>query len=241
MNRYFKFGLPIAAILGALAWLGVSSTKESVAYFRTIPEVKQMGELAHLQHLLVTGWVKEGSIQREGAHTAFLLVDNPGDGSGGDNLTVVYHGNDLPDTFKDRAQALADGKLGADGVFQANRIQAKCWFLPAEFDINKPVTLHGRVIQVEWIHPHVRIHLDVQGQDGMVVNWTVEGGTPNAALRNGWTSHSLPEGMEIAVEGYQAKDGAIRAIGRDITFADGKNLFMGSCGLGAPHGDSSEK
>ena len=127
MNRYLKFGIPVAAILGTLTWLAFSSTKETAGYFKTIPEVKQMGDQAHVKHLRVNGYVKEGSIVHEGSKTVFLLVENPGDGNVGDNLKVVYSGDDpLPDTFKDRAQALADGKLGADGVFHANQIQAKC-------------------------------------------------------------------------------------------------------------------
>jgi hypothetical protein len=104
----------------------------------------------------------------------------------------------------------------------------------AEFDANKKVTLRGRVTQVEWINPHVWIHMDVKGPDGTVVNWMVEGGPPNALLRQGWTKNSLPEGLEIVVDGYQAKDGAERANGKDITFPDGKKLFVGSSGPGAP-------
>jgi hypothetical protein len=104
----------------------------------------------------------------------------------------------------------------------------------AEFDANKKVTLRGRVTQVEWINPHVWIHLDVKGPDGTVVNWMIEGGPPNALLRQGWTKNSLPEGLEIVVDGYQAKDGAERANGKDITFPDGKKLFVGSSGPGAP-------
>jgi hypothetical protein len=104
----------------------------------------------------------------------------------------------------------------------------------AEFDANKHVTLRGRVTQVEWINPHVWIHMDVKGPDGTVVNWMVEGGPPNALLRMGWTKNSLPEGLEIVVDGYQAKDGAERANGKDITFPDGKKLFVGSSGPGAP-------
>jgi cytochrome c-type biogenesis protein CcmE len=127
MNRYFKFGLPIAAILGTLGWLAVSSTKETAGYFEKIHEVKQMGDQAHVKHLRVDGYVKPGSIVHQGSSTTFLLVENPGDGDVGDNMKVVYTGDDpLPDTFKDRAEALADGKLGADGVFHANKIQAKC-------------------------------------------------------------------------------------------------------------------
>jgi hypothetical protein len=104
----------------------------------------------------------------------------------------------------------------------------------AEFDINKHVTLHGRVTQVEWINPHVWIHMDVKSSDGAVINWMVEGGPPNALLRRGWTKRSLPEGTEIVVEGYQSKDGASRANGRDITFPDGRKLLVGSSGPGAP-------
>ena len=104
----------------------------------------------------------------------------------------------------------------------------------AEFDANKHVTLRGRVTSVEWINPHVWIHMDVKGPDGAVVNWMVEGGPPNALLRMGWTKNSLPEGLEIVVDGYQAKDGAERANGKDITFPDGKKLFVGSSGPGAP-------
>src|SRR5580692_1639385 len=110
MNRNLKFGLPVAAILGTLAWLGFSSTKETAGYYKTIPEVKQMGEQAHLKHLRVEGWVKEGSIKHEGSATTFLLVENPGDENVGDHMKVVYSGDDpLPDTFKGRAQATAYG------------------------------------------------------------------------------------------------------------------------------------
>jgi hypothetical protein len=104
----------------------------------------------------------------------------------------------------------------------------------AEFDANKRVNLRGRVTEVEWINPHVWIHMDVKGQDGTVSSWMIEGGPPNALVRRGWNKRSLPEGTEIVVEGYQSKDGALRANGRDITFPDGKKLFVGSSGPGAP-------
>ena len=87
---------------------------------------------------------------------------------------------------------------------------------------------------MEWINPHSWIHIDVKGPDGKVTNWMVEGGSPNALLRRGFTKASLPAGTEIVIEGYQAKDGSNRANGRDITFADGKKLFLGSAGTGAP-------
>jgi hypothetical protein len=104
----------------------------------------------------------------------------------------------------------------------------------AEFDAKKPVKLQGTVTKMEWINPHAWIYLDVKNTDGSVTNWMVEAGAPNALLRRGWTKASLLPGTEILVEGYQAKDGANRANGRDITFKDGKKLFVGSAGTGAP-------
>jgi hypothetical protein len=104
----------------------------------------------------------------------------------------------------------------------------------AEFDPGKPIKLTGTVTEMEWINPHSWIHMDVKGPDGKITNWMVEGGSPNALLRRGFTKASLPEGSVIVIEGYQAKDGSNRANGRDITFADGKKLFLGSGGTGAP-------
>jgi hypothetical protein len=104
----------------------------------------------------------------------------------------------------------------------------------AEFDDKKPVKLQGRVTKVEWINPHAWIHIDVKDADGKVTSWMVEGGPPNALLRRGVTKASLPEGTEIMVQGFQAKDGANRMNGRDLTYPDGKKLFMGSSGTGAP-------
>jgi hypothetical protein len=104
----------------------------------------------------------------------------------------------------------------------------------AEFDANKPVKLKGKVVQMDWINPHSWIHIDVTDPDGKVERWVVEGGAPNALLRRGWTKNSLPYGIEIIVDGFQAKDSSNRANGRDITFPDGKRLFVGSSGTGAP-------
>jgi hypothetical protein len=97
----------------------------------------------------------------------------------------------------------------------------------AEFDAQKPVKLKGTVVKVEFINPHSWIHMDVRDADGKVTRWMVEGGSPNALFRRGVTKDTLPQGTEIAVDGYQAKDGSNRANGRDITFADGKKLFVG--------------
>jgi hypothetical protein len=110
----------------------------------------------------------------------------------------------------------------------------------AEFDPSKPVKLKGTVTQMEWINPHSWIHMDVKNPDGTVSNWMIEGGSPNALLRRGFTKNSLPVGSEIVVEGYQAKDASNRANGRDLTFADGTKLFLGSANSGAPD-DKPEK
>jgi hypothetical protein len=104
----------------------------------------------------------------------------------------------------------------------------------AEFDANRPVKLEGTVTKMEWINPHSWIHIDVTTTSGEVQKWMIEGGAPNALLRRGWNRTSLPAGSKISVQGFQAKDGSFRANGRDITFADGKRLFVGSSGIGAP-------
>jgi hypothetical protein len=100
----------------------------------------------------------------------------------------------------------------------------------AEFDANRPVLLKGKVTKVEWVNPHAWIHLKTEtGED-----WMVEGGTPNTLLRRGITRDSLKVGTDIVVDGYQSKDRSNRANGRDVTFPDGRKLFMGSSGTGAP-------
>ena len=113
----------------------------------------------------------------------------------------------------------------------------------AEFDSNKPIQLKGAVVKVEWINPHTWIHIDVKQPDGSVQRWMIEGGTPNTLLRRGLTRESLPAGTEVVVDGYRAKNGSNRANGRDVTFPDGKKLFLGSSGTGAPVDgrDASEK
>ena len=113
----------------------------------------------------------------------------------------------------------------------------------AEFDASKPVQLRGTVVKVEWINPHTWIHIAVKDADGKTEEWMIEGGTPNTLLRRGLTKTSLPEGTEVVVDGYRAKNGSNRANGRDVTFPDGRKLFMGSSGTGAPRDgrDASEK
>ena len=104
----------------------------------------------------------------------------------------------------------------------------------AEFDEKKPLKLVGRVTKMDWINPHAWIHMDVKDADGKTVSWMVELGPPNALLKRGWNKNSLPEGTQIVVDGYQSKDGELRLNGRDLTFPDGKKLFAGSSGTGAP-------
>jgi len=97
----------------------------------------------------------------------------------------------------------------------------------AEFDISKPVKLQGTVTQMEWINPHSWIHIEVKGPDGKLVNWMIEGGSPNILLRRGFTKKSLEVGTVVVVDGYAAKSGENRANGANITFQDGKRLFLG--------------
>ncbi|OLD17968.1 MAG: hypothetical protein DMG17_14785 [Acidobacteria bacterium] len=106
----------------------------------------------------------------------------------------------------------------------------------AEFDAKKPVKLRGTVTKMEWINPHTWIYLDVKKPDGTVEEWMVEAGTPNTLLRRGFTKDSLKAGTEVLVDGYQSKDGSLRANGRDLTLPDGKTLFLGSNdAAGAPY------
>jgi hypothetical protein len=104
----------------------------------------------------------------------------------------------------------------------------------AEFDATKPIKLRGTIVKMEWINPHTWIHLDVKTPKGSVERWMIEGGPPNALYRRGFTKDSLPNGVEIVVEGFRAKDGSLKGNGRDLTFADGRRLFVGSSGTGAP-------
>lgn len=121
MNTYVKFGAVVVVVIGVLAWLAMGGINESKTYYKTISELKQMGDQAHGKRVRVGGDVEQGSIIRNGAEVSFVLHQDAL------KLKVVYNGIDpLPDTFKDGAQALADGKLGTDGTFQASKIQAKC-------------------------------------------------------------------------------------------------------------------
>jgi hypothetical protein len=105
----------------------------------------------------------------------------------------------------------------------------------AEFDANKPVNFKGTITKVEWVNPHSWLHIEVKQPDGTVVNWAIEAGTPNVLFRRGFTKETLKPGTEVVVDGYQAKDGSHRANGRDLTLPDGRQLFLGSSGTGAPY------
>ena len=104
----------------------------------------------------------------------------------------------------------------------------------AEFDPNRPLILRGPVTKVEWVNPHAWIHLEHTTEDGEKEVWMVEGGTPNTLLRRGLNKRSLTPETFIIVDGYQSKDRSKRANGRDVTLADGRKVFMGSSGTGAP-------
>jgi hypothetical protein len=104
----------------------------------------------------------------------------------------------------------------------------------SEFDATKPVKLRGTVTKVELINPHSWIHIDVKDPGGKVISWAIEGGTPNTLFRLGINKNSLAIGTELLVDGYQAKDGSNKANGRDITFTDGRKVFIGGSSPGAP-------
>jgi len=106
----------------------------------------------------------------------------------------------------------------------------------AEFDANAPVLLKGKIVKIEWVNPHTWIHIEVVKQDGTKEVWMVEGGSPNTLLRRGANKNTFPEGTEIVVDGYQTRDHSEkRANARNVTFPDGRKLFLGSTGTGAPN------
>ena len=113
----------------------------------------------------------------------------------------------------------------------------------AEFDATKPVKLRGTVTKMEWVNPHSWIYVDVKTDDGKVEPWAVEAGAPNAMFRRGWNKNSIPVGIEVVIDGYRAKNGKNIANGRDVLLPDGKKLFVGSSGTGAPRDgrDATEK
>ena len=113
----------------------------------------------------------------------------------------------------------------------------------AEFDASKPIKFSGTVTKVEWINPHTWIHINVKKADGTFEKWMIEAGNPHNLFRRGFSRDILPVGKEIVVDGYRSKDGSRRANGRDLTLPDGRTLFLGSSGTGAPKDgkDTAEK
>jgi cytochrome c-type biogenesis protein CcmE len=121
MKKYGKFAALIGVIVGTLIWLATAGMKDTQTYYKTIAELNQMGDQAYVKRLRVGGDISAGSINRKGNLVEFTLVQEKR------NLKVAYDGSEpLPDTFRDGAQALADGRLGRDGVFHASKVQAKC-------------------------------------------------------------------------------------------------------------------
>jgi hypothetical protein len=116
--------------------------------------------------------------------------------------------------------------LGAGLLIGAAQVRAHHAFA-AEFDVNKPLTLKGTLIKWEMVNPHSWFHIGVKDKDGKVTTWMVEGGSPNQLIRTGVTKNTVPVGTELVVEGYQAKDGTMKAVGRNFVLADGKRLFLG--------------
>jgi Family of unknown function (DUF6152) len=124
--------------------------------------------------------------------------------------------------------------LGVGIVMASGAVRAHHAFT-AEFDANQPIILKGVVSKAEWVNPHSWVYLDVKDDTGKTTTWAIECGAPNALLRRGWNKNSLPIGSAIVVDGYRAKNGSSTANAKDITFPDGKKLFMGSSGTGAPY------
>jgi hypothetical protein len=122
--------------------------------------------------------------------------------------------------------------LGAGLLIGAAQVRAHHAFA-AEFDVNRPLTLKGTLIKWEMVNPHSWFHIGVKDKDGKVTTWMVEGGSPNQLIRTGVTKNTVPVGTELVVEGYQAKDGTMKAVGRNFVLADGKRLFLGGSAGGA--------
>ena len=111
-----------------------------------------------------------------------------------------------------------------------------------EFDPDRPILLKGKVVKVEWVNPHTWIHIEVTNPDGAKEVWMIEGGSPNSLLRHGVTRDSLPIGTEIVVDGYQSRDHTLkRANGRNLTYADGRKLLLGSSAPAAQNDKDSPK
>jgi len=108
----------------------------------------------------------------------------------------------------------------------------------AEFDANSPVLIKGKIAKIEWVNPHTWIHVEMTKPDGTKETWMFEGGSPNTLLRRGVNKATFPAGTDIVIDGYQARDHSEkRANARNVTFSDGRKIFLGSTGTGAPDPD----
>jgi hypothetical protein len=108
----------------------------------------------------------------------------------------------------------------------------------SEFDSNAPVLIKGKIVKIEWVNPHTWIHVEMTKPDGTTEIWMFEGGSPNTLLRRGVNKTTFPAGLEVIIDGYQARDHSEkRANARNITFTDGRKIFLGSTGTGAPDPD----
>src|SRR5580704_12638568 len=138
-----------------------------------------------------------------------------------------------------RTRLLIPGLAVAVAFFAASRPASAHHAFGAEFDADRPVLLKGKIVKMEWVNPHTWIHVEVTKPDGTTEVWMVEGGSPNTLIRRGANKNSFPVGTEIVVDGYQARDHAsMRANARNVTFPDGRKLFLGSPGTGAPAPES---
>jgi Family of unknown function (DUF6152) len=127
---------------------------------------------------------------------------------------------------------LAVALLCAGVLLGAAQVRAHHAFA-AEFDVNRPLQLKGTLIKWEMVNPHSWFHIGVRDKDGKVTEWLVEGGSPNQLIRMGVTKTTVPVGTELVVDGYQAKDGTNKAVGRNFVLADGKRLFLGGSAGGS--------
>jgi Family of unknown function (DUF6152) len=126
------------------------------------------------------------------------------------------------------------------GLFAAAKPVVAHHAFAAEYDVKQPVKLKGTITKMEWINPHSWIHLDVKRPDGTVDSWMVESGPPSGLVRRGFTKNSVPPGIEVTIDGYRAKDGSLQANGQYITLPDGRALFAGTPGTGAPDAPSQK-
>jgi hypothetical protein len=134
-----------------------------------------------------------------------------------------------------RTRFLIPALCGAVALFTVLEPAVAHHAFGSEFDANAPILLKGKIVKIEWVNPHTWIHVEIVKADGAKEVWMIEGGSPNTLLRRGANKNTFPEGTEVVVDGYQARDHSEkRANARNVTFPDGRKLFLGSTGTGAP-------